>query len=76
MEVQFDINVKMEERWIPYFMSMLKHMEHLGNVGSTRHVIFVSDGDGDFRPKFNTSIDYDIKEPIEDFDGIRIYDAG
>lgn len=76
MKKNFTIDVEMEERWIPHFMSMLKYMEHLGNVGSTRFVTLVVDGDGDFRPKFNTSMKYDVQEPREEFRGNKIYDAG
>ena len=75
MKKEFSINVEMEERWIPHFMSFLKHMEFLGNVGSTRYVTFVSDGDGDFRPKFTATMDYDLKEPREHRGGNSIYDA-
>lgn len=52
MEKEFTITVKMEERWINHFYSLLKNMENLGNIGSSRLLGFYSDGDGDFRPKF------------------------
>lgn len=73
---KFTIEVEMQERWIPHFMSMLKYMEHLGNIGSSRDVVLYSDGDGDFRPKFTTNIDFEVKEPVCDTQGNRIYDAG
>lgn len=53
---EFNINVTMEERWIPYFQSFLHEMQSMGNAGCSRLIGFYSDGDGDFRPKF----DYDI----------------
>ncbi len=49
---EFTIKCKMNERWIPHFLGMLKRMEYLGNLGSSRWVGFYSDGDGDYRPKF------------------------
>lgn len=67
----------MNERWIPYFLGMLKYMEHLGNIGSSRKVSIYSDGDGDFRPKFDWEIKDIVKvEYEEDKYGNRIYDAG
>ena len=78
MVKEFNINVKMEERWIPYFQSMLMSMQQLGIHGSSRLLGFYSDGDGDFRPRF----EFDI--PVETVAGINncdkapylMYDAG
>lgn len=50
--MKFTIEVDMEDRWVPQFLGMLKHMERLGNIGATRVVRFYSDGDGDYNPKF------------------------
>ena len=66
----------MNERWIPHFMSMLKYMEHLGKIGSSRHVGLFADGDGDFNPKFETGISFTEVEPVSGHDGNAIYDAG
>lgn len=76
-KTKFTINCEMEQRWVPHFLSMLKYMQYLGGIGSSRKVSFYSDGDGDFRPKF----DWDEKlpstvEPFYDVDGDRMYDAG
>lgn len=57
--MKFTINVEMQERWIPYFLGMLKTMQILGDIGSSRIIKFNSDGDGDFRPKFDWDIDVD-----------------
>jgi hypothetical protein len=76
MKKRFTIMCEMEERWIPHFMSMLKYMEYLGNIGSSRKVTLYSDGDGDFRPKFRTDIEYEEVEPRRELDGERTYDAG
>lgn len=48
----FTITCTMNERWIPHFLGMLKLMERLGGLGSSRTVSFYADGDGDYRPKF------------------------
>jgi hypothetical protein len=66
----------MRERWIPHFMSMLKYMEQLGGLGGSRTVGIYSDGDGDFRPKFNFSMDTAVVKPKTDNNGNRLYDAG
>lgn len=49
---EFTIKCRMSERWIPCFLGMLKSMQVLGNLGSSRWVRFYADGDGDYRPKF------------------------
>lgn len=59
MEKNFNINVTMEERWIPHFLSFLKYMQSFGNQGHSAQLGFYSDGDGDFRPRFNFNIPYD-----------------
>jgi hypothetical protein len=74
--MKFTLSVDMEERWVPYFMSMLKHMEYLGNIGSSRTVSIYSDGDGGFRPKFNTDVEWEKKKPATDNFGNVTYDAG
>jgi len=70
------IKVTMRKRWIPYFLSMLKYMQYLGSVGSSRQVTIYSDGDGDFRPKFKFDVDFEEQPPIKDNGGDRLYDAG
>ena len=49
---KFTIECEMKERWIPHFLGMLKKMEQLGGLGSSRPVGIFADGDGDFHPKF------------------------
>ena len=51
-EVEFNIKVKMSERWVNDFCSMLYWMQSCGNLGHSSVVGFYADGDGDFRPKF------------------------
>jgi len=73
---EIKIKVSMSERWIPYFLSMLKYMEYLGKIGSSRTVSIYSDGDGDFQPRFKFDIDFEEQPPRRDHDGDRFYDAG
>jgi len=70
------IEVEMQDRWIPHFLGMLRYMQRLGAVGSSRRVTLLSDGDGDFRPKFSWDLDVGLAEPREDHEGHRFYDAG
>ena len=75
--MKFKIEVDMPDRWVPHFLGMLKYMEQLGSLGSSRHVGFFSDGDGDFRPKFQWVEGLpEPAEPTQDRDGDRLYDAG
>lgn len=65
MVKEFNVNVKMEERWIPYFQSLLMTMQKMGRDGRSRLLGFYSDGDGDFRPTFEFDIPVSIVEGIE-----------
>lgn len=76
LKKKFTIEVEMEERWIDDFCSMLKEMERLGNIGSSKKVGIYSDGDGDFRPKFDIDIEYSKVPPIINTNKEKIYDAG
>ncbi len=49
---EFTIQATMRSRWVPHFLAMLKRMQYLGAIGSSREVTLYADGDGDFRPKF------------------------
>ncbi|HDG7527511.1 TPA: hypothetical protein PFR81_002006 [Clostridioides difficile] len=75
MEKEITIKIKMEERWINDFCSMLKMMENLGNVGSSKIVGIYSDGDGDFRPKFEIDTDFEKVHPKTNKIDMKIYDA-
>ncbi len=79
-DTTFTIKCTMKYRWVPHFLSMLKYMQHLGGVGSSRVVAFYADGDGDFRPKFEwnkelLSPSSEVR-PVSDEKGDRLYDAG
>lgn len=61
-EVTFNIQVTMKERWVDDFCSMLKWMESCGADGHSSLVGFYSDGDGDFRPKFEFDREFEKKD--------------
>lgn len=56
---EFTIKVKMQERWVPHFLSMLAHMERLGDLGASAVVRFNVDGDGGFRANFEPDIEWE-----------------
>lgn len=79
--VTFNIKVTMKERWVNDFCSMLKWMEKCGNVGHSSIVGFYSDGDGDFRPKFEIDREFKInngyRRKDKELPNIEVlYDAG
>lgn len=56
---------------------MLKEMENLGSIGASKKVTLYSDGDGDFRPKFNWSSGLpDIAEPRKRDASETLFDTG
>ena len=76
--IQFTIHCTMKRRWASQFIGMLKQMQHLGSIGSSRKVTFYADGDGDFRPKFeceNKTIN--VAAPTHLYSsGETVFDAG
>ena len=66
-ETTIKIEVTMRTRWVPHFVGMLKTMQRLGGLGSSRLVGLYADGDGDFRPKFTFSENVpDEAKPVYD----------
>lgn len=57
-EVTFNVTCTMPERWADAFCSMLSMMEKNGNIGHSSIIGFYSDGDGDYRPKFQIDREY------------------
>ena len=57
-EVTFNVTCTMPERWADAFCSMLSLMEKNGNIGHSSIIGFYSDGDGDYRPKFQIDREY------------------
>lgn len=81
--VEFNIKVTMNERWVNDFCSMLHRMQSCGNLGHSSIVGFYSDGDGDFRPKFEFDREYEETKGFWRKDGTRelpnlevLFDAG
>lgn len=64
-EVFFTVKCTMRRSWAIAFMSMLKRMQYLGAIGSSRYVAFHADGDGNFRPKFDF-VDVDVPDDFKD----------
>lgn len=75
--MKFTIECEMKDRWVPHFLGMLKYMEQLGDLGSSREITFMADGDGDFRPEFKWNEELPkVAKPVHDLEGDRLYDAG
>jgi len=56
---------------------MLKHMQVLGGMGSSREVAIYADGDGDFHPYFDWDLSLTSNaEPVRDRNGDVLFDAG
>lgn len=84
--MEFDIHCKMSKAWANELLSMLKHMEDMGDTGRSGFIAFYADGDGDFRPKFSTDYKFTkkdiaswnnskaLEEVFHSFEGF--YDAG
>lgn len=76
-EIEFTINIKIQKRWLPCFLSMLKLMEQYGSAGNSRRIVFFSDGDGDFRPMFTWPKILNANfAPIKNDKGDMFFDAG
>jgi len=76
-EAEFSVRCRMRARWVPHFLAMLRYMQRLGSVGASRRVSLFSDGDGDFRPRFEWDGSLPSgAEPRRDEGGNREYDAG
>lgn len=77
--VEFDLHCKMNKAWANEFLSMLTSMEAAGQIGESRYIGMFADGDGDFRPEFTTSFDWEAREPVSTDRPIkidRLFDAG
>ena len=78
--VTFEIKVTMKERWVDDFCSMLRYMEGCGRVGHSALVGFYADGDGDFRPRFEISRAFEVKDGIPESEILGkpeiMFDAG
>lgn len=74
----FTIKCTMRVHWVPHFLGMLKRMQHLGAIGSSRLVSFYSDGDGNFRPHFEWGDDLPVpaKPAEESAGGNVVFDTG
>jgi hypothetical protein len=74
--VTFTIKCTMKSRWVPHFLAMLRYMSS-DDMGCSRKVALLADGDGDFNPEFEWDSDLPCEAlPRYDDDGDRLYDAG
>ena len=75
-ERHFTIHCEMKERWVAPFLSMLRRMQYLGGIGSSRVVALYADGDGDFQPHFKWDNDLPAdRGPARECAGDYTYDA-
>ena len=73
----FTITCTMKSRWVPPFLGLLRRMQILGEMGSSRKVTLYADGDGDFRPKFEwDKAKFMPAAPASDDRGNQFFDAG
>lgn len=77
LPVTFTVSCAMLSRWVPQFLGMLKQMQRLGSISSSREITFYADGDGDFRPRFSWADD--LPAPANGIGGTKgsvLFDAG
>lgn len=83
-EVNFIVKATMKKRWVDNFCSMLMRMQDNGVMGHSEILRFYSDGDGDFRPKFEVEgVNFKVIPPVQKIRmqgkeemKIQVYDAG
>lgn len=68
-KVEINIKATIDERWMNDFCSMLNFMQCCGELGSSSIVAFYSDGDGDFRPKFEFDRKYEKTQGYRKWEG-------
>ena len=79
-DVTFNVKCTMPKVWASHFQSFLKEMERYGQLGHSGQISFMADGDGNFRPKFKFTKEY---EPVQGIQSQQIakkaeqlFDAG
>lgn len=78
-DVTITVRITARKRWIPQLLGVFARMEYLGKIGSSRNVCLHSDGDGDFRPRFevvDSPEPIEPAEPCEEQNGETLFDAG
>ena len=74
--VKFNVSCEMDERWMAPFLSMLKRMQSFGENGHSGIVGLYADGDGDFRPRFESDAESRELSPYPDWEQGRVLDDG
>ena len=73
----FTITCTMNEKWIPHFLGVLRRMQILGEIGSSRNITLFSAGAGDFKPKFEWNTELPIpSSPTKQSGGDTIFNVG
>ena len=78
MNKRFIVECEMKDRWVPYFLSMLKSMQSNSMIGHSGKVSIFADGDGDFYARFNfdgSLLNQEVKPIVCNSDEVY-YDAG
>lgn len=65
--MKINITADIPDDYVNIFCSFLSDMERNGIIGHTARMLFIADGDGDFRPKINIDTEFNHVDPqIED----------
>lgn len=79
-DVTFNVKCTMPKVWASHFQSFLKEMENYGRRGHSGQISFMADGDGNFRPKFKFTKEYETVQGIRSQQIARkaeqMFDAG
>lgn len=81
-EITFTVKVTCRKRWASQLVGFFKRLQYLGDIGSSRGVTILGDGDGDFRPDFEIDgkpikeSDIPAADPVRDEDLSAYFDAG
>lgn len=79
-DVTFNVKCTMPKVWASHFQSFLKEMERYGQLGHSGQISFMADGDGNFKPKFKFTKEYESVQGIQSQQIVKkaeqLFDAG
>lgn len=79
-DVTFNVKCTMPKVWASHFQSFLREMESYGQRGHSGQISFMADGDGNFRPRFRFTKEYETVQGIQSQNISRkaeqLFDAG
>lgn len=64
-DVTFNVKCTMPKVWASHFQSFLKEMERYGQIGHSGQISFMSNGGGNFKPRFKFTKEYDSVQGIQ-----------